>query len=220
MIAKRKHSIRGKLTSIIMLTSMTAVLLACLGSVAQDVIDERHDMDDDLVALGEMIGTNSTAALTFGDHKAAEEVLSVLRAKASVVAGCIYTDRDVPFATYFHGAVPALPRLPRAMEGIVRRDGRVEYFRPITLDGERVGTLYIASDLREIRAHMKEDAKFTAAIVFACLIVAFVLSSRLQRGISEPIVELARVAAEVSQHKDYTVRAPHPARMTATRSAI
>src|SRR6266446_3998197 len=207
MIARRKQSIRGKLTSIIMLTSMTAVLLACFGSVVDDVIDERHDMNEDLIAIGEVIGTNSTAALTFGDRKAADEVLSVLRTKSSIIAGCLYTGRDVPFATYFQGKPAPLPRRPRAFDGIVRRDGRVELFRSITLDGERVGTLYIAADQREVYARMKQDAAFTAAIILVCLIVAFVLSSRLQGRISEPIVELAHVAAQVSQHKDYTVRA-------------
>ena len=190
-----------------MLTSTIALLLASLGFVVQDVMDERNDLDSDLVALGEMIATNSNAALTFDDHKAADEVLSVLRTKPSVVAGCIYTGRDVPFATYTHGAGVTLPRLPRIANGIIRRDGRVELFRPITLDGERTGTLYIAADLRDLHSRMKEDAAFTAAIILVCLIVAFVLSARLQGRISEPIVELARVAAKVSQHKDYTVRA-------------
>src|SRR5229473_4391463 len=100
MTARRKRSIRGKLTGIIMLTSTIALLLASLGFVVQDVMDERNDLDSDLVALGEMIATNSNPALTFDDHKAADEVLSVLRTKPSVVAGCIYTGRDVPFATY------------------------------------------------------------------------------------------------------------------------
>src|SRR5258708_27428716 len=187
MIAERKHSIRGKLTSIIMLTSMTAVLLACIGSVVDDVIDERHDINEDLIGLGEVIGTNSTAALTFGDHKAADEVLSVLRTKSSVIAGCLYTGRDVPFATYFQGKPAPLPRRPRAFDGIVRRDARGEVFRSITLDGERVGTLYIAADQREVYARMKQDAAFTAAIIFLCLIVACFLSSRLPPAISKPI---------------------------------
>src|SRR5258708_21751672 len=210
MIARRKQSIRGKLTSIIMLTSMTAVLLACFGSVVDDVIDERHDMNEDLIAIGEVIGTNSTAALTFGDRKAADEVLSVLRTKSSIIAGCLYTGRDVPFATYFQGKPAPLPLRPRAFDGIVRRDGRVELFRSITLDGERVGTLYIAADQREVYARMKEDAAFTAAIILVCLIVAFFLSSRLQRGISEPSVEVAGVARLGSKHKNVRVRASHP----------
>lgn len=135
-----------------------------VGFVVQDVIDARQDLDEDLITIGQLIGANSNAALTFGDHKTAQEVLSALRTKPSFIAGCIYTDRDVPFATYSSGTVATLPRLPRAADGIVRRDGRVELFRPITRDGERVGTLYIASDLRDLHVRMKEDAQFMAVI--------------------------------------------------------
>src|SRR5258708_8024228 len=170
MMAKGMQSMRRKLTSIMMLTSMTAVLLACLGSVVDDVIDERHDMNEDLIGLGEVIGTNSTAALTFGDHKAADEVLSVLRTKSSVIAGCLYAGRDVPFATYFQGKPAPLPRRPRAFDGIVRRDGRVELFRSITFDCQRVGTLYIAADQREVYARMKQDAAFTPGTILVCLV--------------------------------------------------
>jgi PAS domain S-box-containing protein len=207
MNAQWMHSIRLELTSIIMLTCTTVVLIACIGFVVQGVIDEREDLEHNLISLGDMISTNTNAALTFSDHKTAEEVLSALRSRPSIVAGCIYTQHDVPFAAYPQGRVANLPRLPRAADGIVRLDGRVELFRPITLDGERVGTLYIASDLRDLHARLKGSAQFVAVILLVCLIVAFILSSWLQRSISDPIVELARVAGEVSQHKDYAVRA-------------
>jgi PAS domain S-box-containing protein len=208
----RKRSVRGKLTSIIMWTCATAVLLACLGFVLQDIVDERDDLKETLGAFGEVIAANSSAALTFGDHKSAEEVLAVLRTKPSFIAGCIYTDRGQPFATYDSGTHAALPsHLSMAAETLVQRDGRVEFFRPITLDGERVGTLYIASDLRELRARMKEDIQFTSIVLLVCLIVAFVLSSRLQRRISEPIIELANIANLISQHKNFSVRATHTA---------
>jgi PAS domain S-box-containing protein len=207
MTTKRQHSIRGKLTGIIMLTCTTVVLLACAGFVLQDVIDERNDLNDDIGALGSMIASNSSAALTFGDHKTAQEVLSALRTRESVFAGCIYDDRGLPFVAYFNGPPVALPaRFPINTEGLVQETGGVELFRPIAFDGKRVGYLYIASDLRELHARMKEDAQFVSVILLVCLIVAFVLSSKLQRSISEPIVELARVTAQVSREKDFSVR--------------
>jgi PAS domain S-box-containing protein len=210
MTRKRKRSIRRKLTSIIMLTCVTAVMLACAGFVLQDVIDERNNLNDDLGALGAMIAANSNAALTFNDHKTAEEVLSALRTKPSVFSGCIYDDRGLPFVTYFNGPPVAFPEsFPMNRDGLVNGVGRVELFQRITLDGKRVGYLYIASDLRDLHARMKEDAQYVSVILLVCLIVAFILSSKLQRVISEPIVELARVAAQVSREKDFSVRVSH-----------
>jgi PAS domain S-box-containing protein len=202
-----RHSIRGKLTTIIMVTSTAAVLMAFLGFVIQDVFDERKDLDEDLLSFGEMISANSGAALTFGDHKAAQEALTVLATKPSVIAGCIYDERKVPFATYFSDTVLPIPNYRGTADGIVRRKGFVELYRPIMRDGERVGTLYVASDLRQLNARMREDAQVMAVILLVCLAVALILSNRLQGRISDPIVELARVADAVSERKDYSVRA-------------
>jgi PAS domain S-box-containing protein len=209
----RKQSIRTKLTSIIMLTCVTAVLLACAGFVLQDVIDERTDLKDDLEALGTMIAANSSAALAFNDHQTAQEVLSALRTQPSFVSGCIYDDRGLPFVTFFNGPPVAFPRsFPMNRDGLVEGDGRVELFQRITLGGKGVGHLYIASDFRNLHSRMKEDAQFVAVVLLVCLIVAFVLSSKLQRGISDPIVELASVAAQVSRKKDFSVRVSHQSR--------
>jgi len=205
------HSIRGKLTAIIMLTSASAMLLACALFVAQHVVDERADLDMQLQSFGRLIAAHSDAALTFSDPKAAEEILSALRAKPSFLAGRIYTDRGVPFATYLNGRGVSVPGAPGTNDGIIRRDGRVEIFLPITRDGERIGTVYIVSDLRDLRAQLKSDAQSMTVILLVCLLAAFTLSWRLQRSISGPVVELARVADLVSRNKSFSVRAIHTA---------
>jgi PAS domain S-box-containing protein len=201
------HSIRGKLTSMIMLISTLAVLLACALSVAKDVIDENEQLDMQLMSFGHLISAGSEVALTFSDQRAAGESLAVLRLKPSVFAACIYAENGTPFATYFSGAVTALPRLPRTTADIIRRNGRVETFLPIKRDGKRIGVVYLASDQRDRNNRLKEDLQFTVVILLLCLSVAFLLSSRLQRRVSEPIVDLARIAGQVSEHKDYRIRA-------------
>ena len=207
MTPRWTRSIRGKLTGIIILISMVAVLLACTFSVTQDLIDEREQLDEQILSFGKLIGVNSEASLRFADPKAAEEALSVLSTRSSFIAGGIYTAAGEPFAKYPARSAVVLPRLSLISQGIIRKSGLVEAFVPITRDGERVGTVYIASDLRESLARMKEDAQATTLILLLCLTVAFILSSRLQGRISGPIVDLAGVAGVVSRNKDYSVRA-------------
>jgi PAS domain S-box-containing protein len=208
MMAKRKRSIRGKLTGIIMLTSTIVVLLASVAYEFDEIRNERNHLTLDLTMLAQVIGSNSAAALTFGDRKAASEVLSALRAKPSVIAAVIYTAEGQPFAQYVPNASTAVPRiLPATADGFRDRSGRFELVYGIRLDGERVGTLYLASDARDRNARLKQYALMTAGIVLISLLIGFVLSWRLQRSISEPIVELARVANAVSQNKNYSMRA-------------
>ena len=206
MIAKRKLSIRGKLTRIMMLTSTTVVLLASLAFGIDEIREERGRLADDLSTLAEVVGSNSTAALTFGDRESAREVLNALRAKPSIIAAGIYTERGEEFVRYAPNASIPLPTL-LPQDGLHDRGDRLELVYAIRLDHERLGTLYIASDSRDRYARMKQYAVIAALIVLVSLLIAFVLSSWLQRSISEPIVELARVARRVSRDKDFSIRA-------------
>src|SRR5207248_2894549 len=83
----------------------------------------------------------------------------------------------------------------------------VELFSAIRLGGKRIGTLYVCADNRDRagRVHQYEEIAFV--IVLFSLLTAFVLAARLQRLISLPIVELARVAARVSKEKSFSIRA-------------
>src|SRR5580704_15739344 len=87
----RNLAVRHKLRLIIMLTVGVALVLACAAIVAYDQIVARRDMQNDLAALAEIVGSNSTAAVTFGDQRAAEELLSGLKAKQHIVAAAIYS---------------------------------------------------------------------------------------------------------------------------------
>jgi PAS domain S-box-containing protein len=194
------------MTTIIMLTSTTAVLLACLGFVVAGLVSMRNRHAGDLSTLAQVVGANSTAALTFGDRQSASEVLSALQARPSIVAAAIYSERGQPFAHYRPNRAYFIPTLPDS-DGFHDRGNRLELFYGIQLGGQRIGTLYIASDLRDRNVLLQQYGLIAAGIVLVSLLSAFVLSSRLQRNISSPIIELARVARLVSQDKDYSVRA-------------
>ena len=81
MMKKPTHSIRRKLTGIIMITSGTAVALACLCFIASGLLNFRARLIGDISTLSHVISFNSTAALTSGDRHMAHKVLNALRAK-------------------------------------------------------------------------------------------------------------------------------------------
>ncbi len=207
MNAKR-HSIRRKLTGIIMLTSTAAVLLTCLGFTVSGLMNLHRRRIADLSTTAQLVAANSTAALAFGDHQASHEVLSALRAKPSVVAAAIYGQDRQLFARYQPTSSISIPTVIPA-DGLAARGDPLDLFYPIRLDGERIGTLYIATDESDRNAQLKEYAIIASGIPLLSLLVAFLLSRWLQGGISGPIVELARVARDVSEHNGFGVRASY-----------
>ena len=204
----RNISIARKLTLVIMLTSGVALLLACSAFLAHDLVTLRHTTVRNLSMLAEMIGVNSKAPIIFGDRGAAEETLAVLRAERHIVAACIYTADGEVFAYYPRGGADRglLPAKP-GKKGYSFEGDRLVMFQPVILDSEPIGTVYIQSDMREVRSRVSRYAGIVAAILLAAFLVAFLLSSKIQRVISDPILRLAAMAKIVSQEKNYSVRA-------------
>ena len=76
----RSITIEVKLRLIIMLTVVAALILACASILTYDQLAFRSSMQRDLAILAETVGSNSTAAITFGDQKAAADLLAGLKA--------------------------------------------------------------------------------------------------------------------------------------------
>jgi len=207
MRALRAISIRQKLTLIIMLTSAVAVAVACVVFATYDGVRFKRAMVNQLSLQAEIIGANSTAAILFNDERAAQETLGALAADDRIVSAQIYTEDGRRFAEYVrHDVAPGAP--PPALPNEAHRftHDRLEMRRPIVLRQETVGTVYLRSDLRAMRERFNQYAGIILVVILASGLVAFSLSARLQRMISDPIGHLAQTAAAVSTGHDYSLR--------------
>ncbi len=70
-----------------------------------------------------------------------------------------------------------------------------------------IGTVFIQYDLEEMFFKMKEAVFIFAVIMCITFIVVLLLSSSLQRIISDPIVNLTQATMAISQEKDFSIRA-------------
>ena len=205
----RDISIRWKLTLLIMTTSSIALLLAWAAVFTHEMVSYRQTMTSDMATLAEVIGSNSSAAIVFNDVKAAEETLAALSAEKRVVVAYVYSQDGNVLARYHrNGANPQefKPPKPQSHGHSMTKDF-LSMFRPVRFHGETIGTIYIQSDLVELQARLKRYAGIVLAFMLASSLVAFLISSKTQRVISEPILRLAETARVVSAEKNYSLRA-------------
>src|SRR5579863_6814145 len=201
-------SIRHKLTALFMaISGFTALAVSCPMAI-YDVVTFRHAVAQNLAVLGDVLAGNSTAALTFRDAESARDVLRALRAEPDVIAACIYTADGKPFAKYAREA-NGLSFIPPAAQAEATQftNGHLVQFRKIVLAGETVGTLYIESDLERLHSRLRGYAFAFVLTLLVTLSLAFVLSSRFQKPISRPVLQLVETTKAISGRGDYSIRA-------------
>jgi signal transduction histidine kinase len=205
----RKVSVKQKLRAIIMLTVAAALLLACGALLSEEVARTRASMKRRTEVLVRGLGLLSTAALSFEDPDSLQELLQAFATQPSVVAACFYSAGGTAIATYVRPDMKGAftPPRPRRDESSFS-SGRLRVFHTVTFNNQALGTLYLESDLREVREQETSAAGAMLVILAVSGFFAFLLASWLQKFISEPVIHLAQTARAVTRYKNYGIRAP------------
>ena len=204
----RKTSIKAKLTLLTMLTSGVALLVSVLLLGFNDVRTFRTSTVRDLQTLADVIGASATSALEFDFEEAASKTLASLEHKPSILAAAILRTNDTVLASYLRPGQPADQHPPaREADGYRYANGQLLVFQPVLRGGDRLGTIFFQVDLSELHALIMRYVTVGVVILSGALLLAFMLSSRLQQVISQPILELAQTTRVVSEQKNYSVRA-------------
>ena len=201
-------SINRKLTMIILSVSGLVLLLTGMAFIVYDRIDYRHESVSMLTSLAQVTGQNCTAAITFDSRNDAEELLAAMRELPFVNQAIVYRDDGSPLASY-HRDVPdtTVTRLSSDRYGYTFGADHIDLYHPIKLDNEVIGTMYIQSNLDASDARLRRYASILAVFVLVAFGIAFGMAARLRRVISDPILHLAQTVREVTERKDYGIRA-------------
>ena len=206
-MSQRPDTVHRKLMRALLGTSIAVLAVTCSVFITYEYVTFRKSVVQALTTRGQIIAANSTAALAFQNEADARNVLSALRVDPHMAAACLYDQDGHIFARYPAAAPPAsLPATPQP-EGSRFEEGHVVVFLPVLQGDRRLGTVYLKSDLSAMNQRFRLYALLVAFVVAGSLAVAFVLSTRLQKRVAEPILDLARTARSVSEQKDYALRA-------------
>jgi PAS domain S-box-containing protein len=204
----RKISLRRKLTLVIMINTIAALCAAGVAFAEYGALRFKQVGLQDLNALANILGTNCTAPLLFKDPSSARDILQALAVKPHIIAAAIYDRDGKPFASYKANSLrdPAFP--PPFSDGVSRFSSEsVLIYQPIFFDGERVGTVFLVGDRGEERQLLLRYFYFFGLIVVVVSLGAYVTAGRLQRPISDPILQLAWTTKMVTGSRDYSIRA-------------
>ncbi len=207
MRADNTPPIRRKLMSIIMMTTTAALLLACGTFTLYDMVTFRKSKLQELSLLASIIGSNSTAAISFNDVQIAQETLGALRSQPHVMVARIYLGNGAAFATYVRPGAAA-DNIPRVAQNETSSfaGGTLRISRDIIRKGDFLGSIFLELDLQELNVRRRRYVLIASAVLLLSLLSALLLASQLQRTISAPIFALAQQARSIPHGTEYQIR--------------
>ncbi|MCH7694965.1 MAG: EAL domain-containing protein [Proteobacteria bacterium] len=189
-----------------MAISTTTLLLSAVLFFSFELyaLSQRITEDTDNKAI--LIAENIASSLIFQDARTATETLTTLHKDSTVKMAAVYDKHGTLFASFIrdagqHEDIPAVGK-----SGVVLAQYYVEVFRPVVLNTDHLGTVFIRSNLTGLKKKITQYGYIVVVVFFLSLLLALIISQPLQRLIYGPVLQLARLAEDVSENKNYSIR--------------
>jgi hypothetical protein len=155
--------IKRKVILVILLANVVTLVLALLAGLIYQRYHNREVITRDLLAQGEIVGANSTAALIFNDAGTAAEKLAPLKSERHVLAAALYLPDRNCLAAF--GTVPEqLAEKDAAAAAVFREEGpHLALIQPVMLKARKVGTLYLRFDYRAMQADWRSSCRLSCS---------------------------------------------------------
>ena len=201
------RSVRGKMMRIVVITTAIALLAAGAGMLLHDLSVYRDSWVSDLDTQSSILGTSTASALMTGDRTVANRNVNAVRWRATLLMAALYTADGKLFASFVR---PGESAPPLQLQATVRSSrvsgGNVELTAPIIQDGQHLGTILLRAH-HDIGARALAYLGIFGLVTLMSMLVALLLSTSLQKVITEPLDSMADVARQVTTRRDYSLRA-------------
>ncbi len=204
----RRLSIRRKLMLLLLVPCVVVLLLAGTVLVGFQMMTFRRNFERDLTTAAQIVADNAAGVVDFKQESEAEHLLRSLWVKGHVRAAELVMPDGKRFA--HSGDELGYPELAGTAETVRARfrGNLLLVSAPVKLEGKQVATLHVVSDYRSVYVAMFNVVLCILLLATVALVaVAALLSSRLHRFVSEPVLRLANTARRVADQADYSVRA-------------
>jgi signal transduction histidine kinase len=204
-MAGPRTSIHRKLSYVVLATTVCALLITAAAMAFYDVRTFQQALVADLTAQADIVGLASAPALEFDDPESAQDYLALLRAKSNVVAAAIYAPNGSLFASYAAAGDAKFPELPE-LDGYRIEGGEIGLFKRVANRHEILGTVYIKARHGMV-ARLLGYLGIIGGVMALSLVMATLISQRMQRSVTRPIAAITSVARHVMEQRDFKSRA-------------
>lgn len=207
MLLFKNLSIKEKLILIIQLVSMSSLLIGFTYVVFNSIDNYKEDMKNNAIINATLVGDYCAVPLFFDMSKSAEETLDKLQNIPSLEVGIVYNDKNEVFAEYYkNGNIVQISNTPKAVSWNKFENDYLSVSKPIFNDNEFAGTIYLRISTEELTMKINDYLVKITLLLVCLLAVNYLLATKLQKVLSEPILNLTKATKEISEEGNYKLR--------------
>ncbi|WPJ97544.1 ATP-binding protein [Coraliomargarita algicola] len=201
--------VRNKLTLIITCAALFAVSLSGMITIITQAQAVNNGLQREIETTTELLASNVAASLYFNSISEAEKTLSALRFKKHIEAAALYTKEGKIFAVYTHADHHHRHDVLPSPEERSPFSPCLAVKQTVYLDGEAIGHVTVVASRSPVLSAILKSATIAILTTILSTALAITLALRYLRSVSAPVEELAKIADEVSQTENYSLRSQY-----------
>jgi signal transduction histidine kinase/CheY-like chemotaxis protein len=202
-----------------MATSTVVLLLFLISAALIQTSHFRRNINDKLLTLAHIVALNSKQSLTFRQKWEIQKTIETLAVEPSIEVASVFNRNNEVVAHYLNREESSFAKelrnpgfshdlLLRAMnsgEDISSQTlNHITVYVPVFHAGEYLGTIFIQTNNNTLIHNLLWFLLAAMLILGAALLIAFVLATRLQKQITDPLHSLTRHMSEIIQKGKYS----------------
>lgn len=198
-------SIKNKLLLIITGASTFAIILGLVAYSVFDVINYREEIKNNSSITAALVGEYCKVPLSFGYNDEVDEVLIKLNAIPEIVNAFVFEHNGNLFSEYNRDDKSNL--MINNYEEINFSDNwnYIHIIHEIKTGNEVEGTIYLRVSTASILEKIISNGSIILILLILLAIPIYIIANRLQKIISQPILNLAEASKQIARSESYEI---------------
>lgn len=198
-------SIKNKLVAIMLSITFSVVIIGQSVLAYIEIQERKESLVNNFITHSNLIAENCISPLAFGDVKGIKEVLKSNKSVPEIHSIYVFNERKHLFAYQNFTDSTATPDLKLYVR-YYETPNFLHINQPILYNGTPFGFLYVKISMKVFQDSIKQKIQYLFLTTLGLFALAYLLSIRLQKLISKPILELSNITKDISSKGDYSRR--------------
>lgn len=199
-----KWSIKFKLMAIVLAVSVFTLIFGGSLSVYIEAKSKSEEFVKLTLTQAKLLAEYAVSPMVFEDKDGAEEVLSKIILLDNISGAILLDTKNKVFASYKIVKIPSIVSIESGHSFI---NNYLHVKQPVSYNGKNYGNIYLIANTSIINDQISDYIQKTIIFTLGILAIALFITFQLQKLISNPIYKLAQITKEISENKNYEVRA-------------